>query len=659
MHSKLVSFYIQCILNKYLTFLFTTTIIISLSTSILAQSDPQHTVDSLRQLLEKANNSNTRQDLLGQIATVYEYQGNWELYQQVVEQQLKLAEHENDTAQLAEVYNQLGISSCYQGDNKAAVGYFIQALEINQVQNDSSGIADMYENMGVAVKDMGDIEQAIKYQIQSIEIRKAINHPRLFNNYLQMAQLQKILKNVEKQDYYLNMAKDLVENIQEIDEVNKAIFFNELGSIYCGRLMLDSAITAYKNVIYYSKQANWPRGIAVGLGNLADTYKDMGMPDSAIICHKKSLKLSEQTNDCMSIAEEYVFLAELYNNTGRKDSVLFFANRALKRAEECDLLVDKKNALLVIADYYLSQGDYQKAYEYKELFHSISDSLNSVEKQNNIAELETKFQTQVKEQQIALLTNENQIKNQRMWLFIAMTIVLILAVAIGVLDFIRRKKRNEQHQETLRQQLLRSQMNPHFLFNALGSIQNYMYKNDARTAAQYLNNFARLTRSILEHSDQEIITLDEEIETIHNYLELEKMQSQNGFEYRIDYDQEMDTEFIRIPPMLVQPFVENAIKHGIRPIDYKGELIVKFTDQDDQLFIEISDNGTGIDQIKKKDRNGHKSMSMNIFEQRRQLLAKKHKTDIKFNITDRSTLQAGEHGTLVRIELPIGNTVNA
>jgi LytS/YehU family sensor histidine kinase len=113
-------------------------------------------------------------------------------------------------------------------------------------------------------------------------------------------------------------------------------------------------------------------------------------------------------------------------------------------------------------------------------------------------------------------------------------------------------------------------MNPHFLFNALGSIQNFMLKNETKRAAGYLNNFASLTRNILEHSAQEFVSVSEEIETLSSYIELEKMRLENKFEFEITYDKNLETDFINIPPMLIQPFVENAIKHGLNNIDYKG-----------------------------------------------------------------------------------------
>ncbi|MBN1970523.1 MAG: histidine kinase [Candidatus Delongbacteria bacterium] len=306
-----------------------------------------------------------------------------------------------------------------------------------------------------------------------------------------------------------------------------------------------------------------------------------------------------------------------------------------------------------LAEYNYSIRNFKQAYDFL-LQHQIAvDSVSSAEVKKNIADLDARYETKIKEQQIELLTNENRVKNQRMWLFVAATVILVLIVLIGVFVYFKKKKENLQRQEMLKQQLLRSQMNPHFLFNALGSIQNFMLKNETKRAAGYLNNFASLTRNILEHSAQEFVSVSDEIETLRSYLELEKMRLNDHFEFEIAYDKNMETDFISIPPMLIQPFVENAIKHGLKDINYKGFLELKFEDKGSVLHIEIIDNGVGIKNAALNKAKKHRSMSMNIFEQRRIVLAKRTKHAIGLEVIARENLNANETGTLVKIEIPI------
>jgi sensor histidine kinase YesM len=180
-----------------------------------------------------------------------------------------------------------------------------------------------------------------------------------------------------------------------------------------------------------------------------------------------------------------------------------------------------------------------------------------------------------------------------------------------------------------------------------------MLKNETKRAAGYLNNFASLTRNILEQSAQEFVSVSDEIETLRSYLELEKMRMEDHFEFEISYDKNMETDFISIPPMLIQPFVENAIKHGLKDINYRGLLELKFEDKGTVLHIEIIDNGVGIKNAELNKAKKHRSMSMNIFEQRRIVLSKRTKHAIGLEVIDRENLNANETGTLVKIEIPI------
>ncbi len=180
-----------------------------------------------------------------------------------------------------------------------------------------------------------------------------------------------------------------------------------------------------------------------------------------------------------------------------------------------------------------------------------------------------------------------------------------------------------------------------------------MMKNETKRAAGYLNNFALLTRNILEHSAQEFVSVSEEIETLRNYIELEKMRLDNSFEFEINYNEDWEGDFINIPPMLIQPFVENAIKHGLNNLEHKGFLELNFEDKGAILHIEITDNGVGINSERLKPIRKHKSMSMGIFEQRKIIFAKRTKQAIGLEVIDRSTINSDLTGTLIKIDIPI------
>ncbi len=638
---------------KYILYCLFLTIFVFNLKNISAQVDTQFEIDSLTQELGKTKNSDDKKSILKTLSNRYQDKGNWEKYEEVVKQMLLLHKEQPDSFYLAETYNKLGISNCILGQNKKALDYFQKALEINLAQKMDLIAANSYENLGVVYNDMADFDKAVDCQLKSLALRKEKKSTRIFNNYLKLAMLHEQIGDIIKENEYLDLAKQEMQKHDSITPRNKALFYNQLGDIYNQRGITDSSIVCYRKVILFSEQIGWKRGIAAGLGNLAEVHYTMGALDSAIFYNKQSLKLSEEIADGIGTTEEYRRIAKLYSELQQHDSVLYYANKSLEKATEFNLLEEQSNVLKFMANYGYSQGDYEQAFNFLQQHHTALDSISSTEVKKNIAELDTKYQTKAKEQHIELLTSENKLKNQQMWLFAAATIILILIILIGIFVYIRKKKENKQRQEMLKQQLLRSQMNPHFLFNALGSIQNFMLKNETKRAAGYLNNFASLTRNILEHSAQEFVSVSDEIETLRSYMELEKMRLEDNFEFKIKYDKKLETDFINIPPMLIQPFVENAIKHGLNNIDYKGLLELRFEDKGTVLHIEIMDNGIGIKNGNLNKSKKHRSMSMNIFEQRRIVLAKRTKQAISLDVIDRHSLKTEQTGTLVKIGIPI------
>lgn len=202
---------------------------------------------------------------------------------------------------------------------------------------------------------------------------------------------------------------------------------------------------------------------------------------------------------------------------------------------------------------------------------------------------------------------------------------------------------------------IKAQMNPHFLFNALNTIQSYIYMNDKKNASIYISKFSDLTRSILDLSAKELITLDEEINSLLLYLDLEKMRFEDSFEYQCIVEKQIQKEKIKIPSMLIQPYVENAIKHGLLHKKNNRKLWIRFVQQDHLLQITIEDNGIGrkrsteLNAIKNRK---HKSFAMDANKKRLEILQNRYK-DIQFHITDKHTDLGEPSGTIVSIRLPI------
>ena len=221
---------------------------------------------------------------------------------------------------------------------------------------------------------------------------------------------------------------------------------------------------------------------------------------------------------------------------------------------------------------------------------------------------------------------------------------------------IKGKKRLQEEQQVnlLKHQAMNSLLSPHFIFNSLTSIQNYINTNNGLRASEYLAKFSRLIRMIIEKAAQSQISLHDELARLTYYLELEKERFKNKFDYAIHIDENINTHEIQIPNMIIQPYVENCIIHGILPKQEHGELSLTFTRMPDRKFvITIEDNGIGLIKAREHAKTGHKSLGtstiQNILEINQKLSGKKQKV----SMTDKSTLDPLANGTIIQIELEL------
>lgn len=249
------------------------------------------------------------------------------------------------------------------------------------------------------------------------------------------------------------------------------------------------------------------------------------------------------------------------------------------------------------------------------------------------------------------------------WWFISLITISIASIVFFIykqrIDFIKKQEKektvyNKQLAES-ELKALRSQMNPHFMFNAINSIQHFVLKNDSKSAQKYLTKFARLIRSVLENSKHEFIPLNKEIESLELYLELEALRSSFTFEYEIILEDKLNADYYHVPPMIIQPYVENAILHGLAPLhDRKGRLTLTFSQTNNAIVnCIIDDNGIGREkaqEIKIKKDLGRTSLGMEVTQNRIELLNAQHKLFTKISVVDKT-----ENGiaTGTRIELNI------
>ena len=236
--------------------------------------------------------------------------------------------------------------------------------------------------------------------------------------------------------------------------------------------------------------------------------------------------------------------------------------------------------------------------------------------------MQAEYKYRNQERTLEVMTDEKQarerkLKRTRIYSLLGMILLMIL----GVLTWFyqeHQKLKTRQEALELEQQLLRSQMNPHFIFNALQAIHNYILSASPEEAGKYLSKFARLMRMILENSRKASIPFASETEFLGHYLRLQKLRFEDKFDYKIEVDPNIMPDIMHIPPMLAQPFIENSIIHGVVPKPGKGNILISFSLKKEYILFTIEDDGVGMEKAAEQEREEHTSYAIRITRERLQ-----------------------------------------
>jgi len=574
------------------------------------------------------------------------------LLQEYVDQTLRTGYQKG----LMQGLDRLGLQERFDENYDLAVQYHNQSLEIAQLLKDSAQMVYNYNNLGQVYRKQDINTLAIKYFHQALAIQEVLGDEKgasFTQNALGATYL--VQKDYEAAKYYLNQS--VILSAKRDDKRTLSYNYGTLGEICLMQDQPDSAMHYFQAAKQLKIDLKYHKGIAVSDHLIGQAYFVGGDFQKAEECFNVALKehVKFDNERYQALCHAYMGKIKLVNQQyALALDYLMSAKRIATSIHSIENLILINEALF---ELYQQTGKWSSAVQALQETQNWKDSIMLARNARELQALEVEYQTHKKEQRIELLSAENKIKNQSIRLGVAVILILVLSIALGIYIYVTRRKQAFLQQEKLKQKLLKSQMNPHFIFNALGSIQSYMYRNDAKKAARYMGNFAALTRSILKNSGAEQITLEEEITTLENYLHLERMRMNKAFEFKILTDDELETEFIEIPPMMIQPFVENAIKHGIKEKEDAGLITLRFTDEQSRLKVEVMDNGVGINQTKNESKSGHQSMATTIFNQRIKILKNSHKNLPEPIIEDISS--HSESGTRVLLYLPVMEVVTS
>lgn len=336
-----------------------------------------------------------------------------------------------------------------------------------------------------------------------------------------------------------------------------------------------------------------------------------------------------------------------------------------------------------LKDLAAREKDYAAYHTYDIQFARYNQLKYDESTQRMLQNADARFESDKKITRIRQLEQENELQQKNKLLGYGISAVLLIGLVFMYRSYYYRQRYYQNREDILQQQqandqlrmqlmeketlenladklslerrLLQSQMDPHFIFNALGNIQGMILQQDNTLAVAYLSKFARLSRQVLEHSRMENITLTDEIETLKNYIELQQLRLSKSFDYLITCDEFLDQQ-LRIPPLLIQPFVENAIEHGLKPLvsPHRGMLDIHFEENttDRMLTCTITDNGIGLTASRRRKTNStHHSLSTKITDERLQLMFKDN-PHTRLEIRERDVTSEGQ-GCIVILYIPL------
>lgn len=527
----------------------------------------------------KYENKNYQAKILLFYSDYYCSNGNYELADKLAIQAQNIYRSKKNISGLGSSYNGLGKSKLLSGDYKKALTSFLKAADLFEQAGDLHKLAAAYHNIGGVHFDQGADDQALEYWNKSLKLEIEL--------------------------------KDTLGIISSL---------NDLGAVHYSRREFEEGLQMMHQSLELAEMQKDSSQISFLLMNIGAQYHNLDQPDSAKYYYKQSLVLLKQVNERHNLALQYVNLGRLECDYGEGNKAVAYFDTCLALGYELNSPLILKHAYGGLADGNNLAGNYKEAFTWLDKWYSIKDSLNGEETKLQINEIQEKYKGEQKDKEIAKLEQKEFIasamaEKRKLWLIYTVSVSAFL-LALIFLFIAQRRVRNKQKTIELEHKALRSQMNPHFIFNSLGAIQQMYMSGETDLANDYMGDFGTLMRKILQNSGMSRISIKEELEMLTLYLELEKGRTNGLLEYAIEVDERIDQFGTQIPPLVIQPFVENAIWHGILPKKSKGKIGVTLTleTNDDSIICVIEDNGVGMNNETKT--GGYESKGMKITEQR-------------------------------------------
>ena len=623
------------------------------------------------------------------------------------------------TKYLSTAFNNEGAFYVYNEEFEKAIQFYRKSLQITTKINYDYGSTVALQNIGTAFDYLGKLDSTLVYMQKAyVYAKRSKNQSNLAYILTDLGFVHNNLGNNALAIKYNLEALPLFEKVGDLDGLERTYF--ALGRIFDNQNDYKSSTSYYEKCLQIDKKTNNNERLILILNSLASTNIKQHKLDNALQFNNQAFEIASKLNNVDLIAASFKNYGDIYfekqnffeaNNNYSKayeiykklNSDVFISKTAIKiatsyyklnqldKAKEYGVLgynltkktnykSDQKDAAEILSDIYSKNNDYKNAFNFKKIASDIGEKIYFDESKDIALKATYQYETEKKEAKIKELNQKKKIaelQSNKKTILINSFIISFLALAIlAYFLFFRfkEKKKNELLETKLAEaeklleaekkatdselKALKSQMNPHFIFNALNSIQEQFMYGDKLKGNEQLSNFTYLTRQILEVSGKKQITIATEIDILTKYLDLEKMRFAKDFEYTISTSEAIDEDYHKLPPMLLQPFIENSIKHGLMHKKGLKTISIDFdlNENEEYIICTIIDNGIGRTksaEIKAKNQSKHRSFSTESIAQRLELLNENH--SIKQLITYSDELENDEIvGTKVVVNIPLG-----
>jgi tetratricopeptide (TPR) repeat protein len=533
----------------------------------------------------------------------------------------------NDPTAVIELKKYMGLAAAYEKTNETtlALNAYKKALEISKTNQINTHISAINTSIAALYNNTGRIKDAESFYNTAIEESKT------------ESPVLNVITQAATADFYRSNAqyeKEILLRKSNIDILNKIENNN-------------NARTNLKN----NKQEAIILDKPVVINDIAISEEDM-----EVVAPLENENTGYHVNDInqLSKQKEQFSIAQALQAQNKINEAIAYYNYSLDEATEKNDLNVKKDAAKSLYELYKKSGEITTALTYNDIYINAIDAQylkkeeelqETTRKAKELIAQQTRILTlekdrELTENKIALINTEKELTqemNQRQRWVIYSLIALSLLLLVLAYFMYRNNKQQKINNHLLALKSLRSQMNPHFIFNALNSVNNYIAQNDERAANKYLADFSKLMRSVLENSELDFIPLNQEIELLNLYLKLEHERFKDKFDFTLTVDPALDHTVLQVPPMLLQPIIENAVWHGLRYKEEKGYLNIAFAKAEQSINVTIIDNGIGRDkskQIKTEHQKKRDSKGLGNIKNRVSLLNELHDCHISIAVND-------------------------